>query len=325
MSNTTSPNQTNSKGSLPFLDQFPLEKNAILIITLLVVSLFWAYWPTFVAMWGRWTTDPQYSHGFLVPLFAFVVLWSRRDLCPKEILKPSWWGLGFLLIAMLLRFSAAYLYLEPLDGFSLIPMLLGSTLLIGGWRLLRWTWPATCFLAFMLPLPYQVEVALAQPLRGLATVAGTFAMQTVGLPALSEGNLILIEGVRLEVLDACNGLGMLFTFFALSTAVALIIQRPLVDRMVILLSAIPVALIVNILRITITGIFYYHSGKEMGQFIHDFAGWLMMPMALGLLWLELKFLSRLLVEVDSKSPLSVGIPGVFPGREREKPETANFR
>src|SRR5438067_1265285 len=92
--------------------------------------LLWSYWPTLLTMWDRWSDDPQYSHGFLVPVFALAILWSRREQRPRSLAAPAWWGLGLLAAAVLLRFTAAYFYLEPLDGLSLLPLLAGLCVLL---------------------------------------------------------------------------------------------------------------------------------------------------------------------------------------------------
>jgi exosortase len=285
--------------------------SAVRILSLwavLLAGFAWAYWPTLTGMADRWSGDPQYSHGFLVPVFALALLWSRRELMPKGPLQTNWWGLGLLGIGFLCRFVSAYFYLEPLDGLSLLPTLLGLCLLLGGTATVKWCWPAVLFLGFMLPLPYTLEMALSQPLRRLATVASTFALQTLGFPAISEGNIIVVHEIRLGVIDACSGLGMLFTFFALATAVAIMINRPLGDRIIIFFSAIPIALVVNIIRITMTGFVYITMGEEIGHNLgHDLAGWLMMPLALGFLWLELKFLNSLFLPVEGSQPIPVAL------------------
>jgi exosortase len=273
---------------------------------LLGLCFVWSYWTTLATMAERWWNDPQYSHGFLVPLFATVILWQRRQRMPA-VLTPSWWGLPVLILAVGLRLAGAYLYFEALDACSVVPVALGLCLLLGGWQALGWMWPAIAFLAFMLPLPYQIEMALAHPLRRLATLASTYALQTLGFPALAEGNIIHIGEVRLGVVDACSGLGMLMTFFALSTAVAVIIERRLADRLLIVVSAVPIAVIANVARITATGGAHYGFGPAAGQFMHDWAGWMMMPLALVLMWLELQFLNRLLVEVGPAAPLPIDL------------------
>src|SRR6185295_15946667 len=99
-----------------------------------------------------------------------------------------------------------------------------------------WCWPAVAFLAFMLPLPFVLEVALAGRLQSFATFASTYVLQTLGFPALSEGNVIIVNESKIGVAEACNGLGMPVVFFALSTALAFVIVRPLWEKILVLLS-----------------------------------------------------------------------------------------
>ena len=88
--------------------------------------------------------------------------------------------------AAALYLAGAYFYFEWFSLVSLIPALAGIGLLSGGGNFLRWAWPGLAFLVFMLPLPYRVETALAHPLRSLATIVSTYALQTLGLPAVAE-------------------------------------------------------------------------------------------------------------------------------------------
>ncbi|HMF14495.1 MAG TPA: exosortase/archaeosortase family protein, partial [Gemmataceae bacterium] len=195
-----------------------------------------------------------------------------------------------------IRLTAAHVHFGWLDALSLLPTLAGICLLAGGWALLRWAWPAGILSCFVLPLPYQAEIALAQPLQRVATLASTYALQTLGFPAVAEGNVIVIDDLRIGVLEACSGLGMLVTFFALSTAVAFVVQRPLLDRLILVFSAIPIGVMANVVRITVTGVLHQTVGSAIANAVfHDLAGWLMMPFALALLGLEMLFLSRLFV------------------------------
>ncbi len=287
----------------------PAFRRALLLGAGLAVALGWAYWPTLESLAQRWAHDPQYSHGYVVPVFALIVLWFRREQFPGADLRPNWWGLAFLAAGTALRLVGAYFYLDWFDGLSLLPSAAGLCLLLGGWPALRWAWPAIVFLVFMLPLPYRIEVGLAQPLQSLATTVSTYTLQTLGLPAVARGNIIQIDDVEIGVLEACSGLGMLMTFFALSTAVAFVIRRPLRDKVIVFLSAIPIGVLMNLLRITATGVLHHTAGSELANLVfHDLAGWLMMPLALGALWLELLFLKHLVVPVESLGP----VPVVFP-------------
>jgi exosortase len=253
----------------------------------------WAYWPTLAALAAVWARDPQYSHGYLVPLFAAVLLWRRRARAAGLSLSPDAWGVAILLGSALLRLTAAYFYYPWLDMLSLLPCLAGLVVLCGGWPALRWAWPAVAFLLFMLPLPFRLGIVLAPTLQRLATVASTYTLQTLGFPAICEGNIIILGESRIGVVEACGGLSMLIVFFALSTAVAMLVRRDALEKGVIVASAIPIALIANVARITLTALLHNQLGGQAAELFHDLAGWFMMPLALGLLWVELKLLARL--------------------------------
>jgi exosortase len=297
---------------------------AILSLVVATVGVVWAYWATFAELTRRWAADPQYSHGWLVPVFAVVLLWFRRGLMGDAGPKPTWWGLPLLTGGIALRFIGSWFYFEWFDALSLIPCLAGACLMIGGKRVWRWSWPSIVFLAFMIPLPFRLANALSDPLQHLATLTSTFALQTLGMPALAEGNTIQLDEVQINIVEACSGLSMLIVFFALSTGTALVVKRPLWEKGLILLSAIPIAVVANILRITVTGVlFRLVSNEAADAFFHDAAGWLMMPLALGLLGGELWLLGRLLIDRSGGGPGKSGGGPVLPPptqpRRRWKP------
>jgi exosortase len=279
----------------------PQHYERLLPLALPLVCLVWAFWTTLGDLVGAWNSNPQYSHGFLVPGFAAFLLWLRRDkLDPAEIGTGKWhlWiGAGLLAVGIALRLAGTWYFFISLDPFSLMPCVAGIVLLVGGRGAWRWAWPAVLFLVFMIPLPYRVASAMSVPLQRLATVSSTYVMQTFGMPALAEGNVILLNEHEIGIVEACSGLRMLVVFFALSTAVVLVLQRHWVDRAIILASAIPIALVSNILRVTTTGMMYEAGYGEMANhYFHDVAGWLMMPLALGMLWVEVAVLSRLFID-----------------------------
>ena len=154
----------------------------------------------------------------------------------------------------------------------------------------------------MIPLPYFLETMLARQLRQIATLTSVYSIQTIGLPALAEGTNIKLNEHTLRVAPECSGLGMLLVFFALSTGIVLVSKRPWVDKLVILASAVPIAVIANIVRITVTAVLSEYSYTKAAQMvIHDWAGYFMMVVGLGLLWLELKLLGKLLIVEKDRS------------------------
>jgi exosortase len=292
------------------------------LVTAALIALLWVYWPTLVELAGRWGSQSQYSHGYLVPAFAVYLLWARRQLLPAEF-QANAWGLLVLAGGLALRFAGTYLYFEWLSAVSLLFCLLGVCVLMGGMKALHWAWPAIGFLIFMVPMPYRVEVALAHPLQRVATTASNYTLQTLGFPAYADGLVIRIYDIRIGIVEACSGLSMLQIFFALSAAVTMITQRSFVEKIVIFFSAIPIALAANIIRIVVTAIMHLTVGSEWADYVfHDLAGWLMMPLALAMLWAIVKLLDWILVTpppvVESNTYQPWSAWGVPSGQARQQ-------
>ena len=270
----------------------------VVALAAILGTLGFVYFPLMAYSAKEWL-KPDYSHGFLVPLFSAYLAWRWKEWAPEHIRWPNPWGLAFVAGAALVYVGAGVSNFgkEWLQGLSLVVALCGVALLLGGWTTLTWLWPALVFLLFMFPLPYRVEHALFWPLQKIAAIASAFVLQTLGYPTYLEGVVIHCSGQALEVEKACSGLSMLLTFLALSTGMAMLVKRPALDRVIILVSAIPVAILANVVRISLTGVLFVEGGRELGEKVfHDFAGWLMMPFALLVLWVELKILDWVLLE-----------------------------
>jgi exosortase len=306
-SNPTTIRQTFWNGIVP-MPQSAAEFNpsftrqAVAAWGLVGIVLAWTFWPTLQALAEKWFHDAGYSHGVLVPLFSGYLLWVRRGQFRVEApaLLPA---LGLLLSAALLHIVGGLFCLDWFDAVALLPCLAGITLLVGGRACLRTAWPAIAFLFFMIPLPYKLETMLGAPLQTLASRGSAFLLQVLGQPAVREGNTIMLNDVKLGIVEACSGLRMLLTFFAFSTGVAILIRKPALDKLCIILSAVPIALVTNILRITATGVMYQVNPRFAQAFFHDLAGWFMMPVCLALLGLELWILNRLIIESARPRPV----------------------
>jgi exosortase len=144
----------------------------------------------------------------------------------------------------------------------------------------------------------------------VATGMSTYILQTVGMPAVAEGNVIILDDVRLGVVDACSGLGMIVTFAAMSAGVALIIRSEWWVKVGVLFGAIPLAVVSNVARITVTGVLYQAGFAEVGEAVfHDLAGWLMMPLASVILIGEVYVLDRLVIDAPPIADRIVRIDG----------------
>jgi exosortase len=227
-------------------------------------------------------------------------------------MSERWIGLGLLAFGLACRLFAAKYAWNPIDRLSLLPSIFGVFMLVGGWHTIRWAWPGLAFLIFMFPLPSMLEINILGGLQKLATYSSTFVLQTLGVPAMRSGNLISIPGMGqpLNVAEACAGLRMATIFGALAVAMVFVIERPWWDKLVILISAAPIAIIVNIVRITVTALLYQWVGQDsfaVKQICHNYAGLvIMMPLAMALLWIELQILERVTIPVDTVQLRPVG-------------------
>ena len=277
---------------------------AAIIAIVVVIGL--AYGKTLLHLAARWANEPEYSHGFFVPVFSLVLLWLRRGQVAGKPWHGNWWGLALIGVGVAMRFLAAYDFYTLIGALALLPTLAGVALLVGGMRALRWALPSVLFLIFMIPLPGAISDLLAGPLQHVATTSTVYLLQVLGIPATSEGNIIVLTDGRIGVVEACSGLRMLMLFIAVSTAVAMLVHRKLWERLLLVVSAVPIALAVNIIRITTTAIVHELISPEAGDVVfHQAGGLLMGPAALAILWLEMVFLDRALV-VPVKGPLYVG-------------------
>jgi len=256
----------------------------------------------------QWRTDPSWSHGFLIPLFSLYFIHQRRERILSTHYRPQAAG-GVLLVFAIAGYfynvvsPSGYAYLRSL---AMLVALVGVVWLQGGGRLLRWTWLPILYLLFAIPLPRRTYVALTLPLRRLAaSVAAALLDVCPGVETSVQGVVIDIvyQGQRLEpalnVAEACSGMRLLMAFLALGVAMAYLYERPLVQRMGLLLATLPIAILCNIVRVTVTGFLYVFVHPRFTQGIyHDVLGFAMLPLAFAIHGSVLWFMNSLFESAD---------------------------
>jgi exosortase len=304
------PRHLNPRGAfadLPdFGDEQPLDASSAQMawilfggLTFLLVLAFWNMLSFTATYWAK----DMYSHGYIIPAFAAYLFWIRRKPLVDAEPMDRWIGVGIVAVSLGVRVYAAYFDYNVLDRVSFISALLGICLIVGGRSMLRWAGPAVLFLLFMYPLPYFLERGLLMKLQAYASIMSTYVLQTLGVSASRLGNVITVDTLTkpLQVAEACSGLRMLTIFGAMCFVMIMIVERPWWDKLVIFLSIIPIALASNVIRIVTTALLNLAFGQEsawLDKIIHDWAGFAMMPIGLGLLWIELGILSRLTIPLD---------------------------
>ena len=245
-------------------------------------------------LWTVWTTQQDYSHGLLVIPFAGYLAWRRRAEL-RHLARPSWAGLGVLAAAFLLREAGLRCYYGSAERFSLVAAIWGLVILLGGWAVVRRVAGPLLLLLLMIPPPGQVITTITLPMQHAAAWASAQVLALLGWNASLEGNTIFLCGQSLEVAEACNGLRMVFAILTLGIAIAFLAPRPVWERATIIASSVLFGVIVNVLRIVVTGAASQMSGGAITGQVHDAAGWFMMPVALAALWCEQHFLQSLFI------------------------------
>lgn len=284
----------------------PEQRVVMITIAVLTALLVYSYFPALQMASVAWA-NAQYAHGWIVPMFSVALLfWWRRPAATPIPLSARAVGLLLLVASFVLRLAVARYRIVTIDMYTFVPALVGAFLLAGGWSVLQWAWAPLMFLIFMFPLPDEATRYLLGPLQSIATIISTFALQTLGLEAYREGNQIILGEMHLGVVDACSGLRMLTIFCALAVGLVMVGRRSWWENAIILSSAIPIALVVNSVRITITGLLFQVADSEFAERVfHDWAGMVMMPMAMAMLYFEQYLLSNIfLPETDAPSVLA---------------------
>jgi len=268
-------------------------------ITIVLTCLIAAYWrPVIVDLWEIWWRSDEYSSGILVPFIAVYVLWLRRKSIMRCPIRPSIWGIAAFAAAQGLRFLGPYLMLASAENLALVLTIAALVLLLFGWQLFYRVSPVLLFMLLMLPLPHSVQAEVTLPLQEWATISAVFCLETIGYEVVREGNIINLNGTIVGVAEACSGLRMVTAFFVISGLVVLIVHRRWWEKLIILASTIPIALMCNTLRLTLTAMaFTKLNAAQWEKLFHDFGGMAMMPLAVAIVVLELWVLSNLTVEL----------------------------
>ncbi len=252
----------------------------------LIALLAYLYSSVIARLVLQWWTDPNFSHGFFVPLFSAYLVWMRRRKLAEIPLSPSWSGL--LLIAaglgiLIVGVFGAELFLSR---SSLLLILGGMILLFGGWEHLRELFFPWAFLIFMIPIPTIVMNQVTLPLQFMASNMASTLLTWLGVPVLRDGNIIQLPNMSLEVVEACSGIRSLVSLGTLAVIYGYLLETSTVLRILLFVAAVPTAVFANALRIMGTGLMglYWNPDKAEG-FFHTFSGWVIFVLSLITLFL----------------------------------------
>jgi exosortase len=248
--------------------------------------LLWLYFHVLTHLVLQWWNDPDFSHGFFVPLFSAFVIWQERSRLTSLIPRPSWSGLLFLGFGMCLLIVGQFGADIFLPRVSLLIVLAGLIVLFLGWNFFRALLFPWAFLFLMIPIPAIILNHITFPLQLLTSKVASTTLPWMGVPVFREGNIINLSTIQLEVAEACSGIHSLMSLATLAVIYGYLMERKIALRVLLVLASVPIAVAANSLRIVGTGLLVQYWDPEKAEgFFHEFQGWLVFVASLVMLYL----------------------------------------
>jgi exosortase len=279
------PSSAPAAGPLTISETLP-ARAAWIQAGLLAILVALLYHEILVRLVLQWEQDPNFSHGFFVPLFSAFVVWQDRKRLAEIPLAPSWMGLPLMAVALgilVLGVVGAELFLSR---SSLVLLLGAMTLYFFGWAHFRAVLFPWAFLFLMIPIPKIIFNEIAFPLQLLASRLASDLLDLLSVPVFREGNVIRLPTMTLEVVEACSGIRSLVSLGTLAIIYGYLLEQRNSMRLALALAAVPIAVLANALRVMGTGLLghYWDPSKAEG-FFHNFSGWVIFVLSLVMLFL----------------------------------------
>jgi len=221
-----------------------------------------------------WNLQPEYSHGVLIPFLSLYLIWLRRDELRGMRFTGSWWGLALILAGATLWLVGDLATIYWIVQYGFLLALYGVVLALTGGEVFRRLWMPLLILVFMVPLPAFFNNSLSLQMQLWSSWLGVAIIRMAGISVYLEGNVIDLGSMQLQVAEACDGLRYLFPLMTLAFVMAHLFRAPMWKRVLLFASSIPIAILMNSLRIGAIGITVEYWGIRMAEgLLHDFEGW----------------------------------------------------
>ncbi len=238
------------------------------------------YGPVLKALVGNWRVNPDMGHGFFVPAIAAFIVWQRREELLSLKAHPCWWGLPVVLFGGVMVVVATLGVEVFLGRAAFVVTLIGIVWFLGGTLVLRKVAFPLFLLFLMIPIPEIVYNRITFPLQILASRFAETVLSGLGVPVLREGNVLELPSQRLSVVEACSGIRSLLSLTFLSLVYAYFFEKRKAVRVLLFLATIPIAIVANGSRVTLTGIISQIKPELAEGFFHESTGWVIFMLAL---------------------------------------------
>ena len=261
--------------------------------SLLFLLWFCVFIPVYPVLWQTWMNSSNNSHGLLVPLISVFLIWTKRDQLSKANLDSSNWGVVILIVSLALYIVSLAGHVAVIQRAMIVFSLIGLILFNFGPLVFNISAFPLFYLIFMIPVPVSVYTLVAFPLQLFATNVAYVLIKVVNIPVFKEGNMLYFVQTQLEVAEACSGLRSMMAFVMLSVLFAYFMDRGWWRRGALILSSIPLAIAVNIVRVTGTGVLAHFYGEKVARgFMHEFSGLVVFALGFVLMFLEFVLLNK---------------------------------
>lgn len=248
---------------------------------LLIAVVTALYLPILIRLAIQWWNDADYSHGLLVPFVSLYLIWRKRSELAKIPRRPSFWGLAVVLASLAVLVLGSLGAELSLARVSIIGVICGLVLYFQGWTMLKELSFPIAFLLFCIPLPHLLYNEIVFPLQFIASGFATRVLEILNVfPIMREGNVLVMPGMRLEVVEACSGIRSLISLLALAAGYGYLAEKSNVVRWFMFLAMIPLAIVSNGTRVMITALMAHYIGPQAAEgFMHEFSGWVIFVVA----------------------------------------------
>ncbi|MCD4737206.1 MAG: exosortase [Bacteroidales bacterium] len=238
---------------------------SFLLASLLIGSFVLAYFPVWKRLVLTWYGSDQYSHGFFIIPITFYIIWQKKDVLGKTPIRPSWWGLALIIFSLLIYIVAHFAEIMTIASFSMILLLAGVIIYFYGFLMLKELLFPLVFLLFMIPVPGQIYSSLTIPLQLFVSKVSVWLGSTIGIPIYREGNVIHLPDRTMQVVQACSGLRSMVSLLMLSAIFGYFTLKSNISRFALFFSGIPVAIFVNIIRVSLMVFAFYYFNYDLTQ------------------------------------------------------------
>jgi exosortase len=254
--------------------------------------LLLGYAPVIYRLCRQWMDDPDMGHGFFVPLVAGYIIWQKRCELTSTPATGNWWGLlvvGWGALQLALATLGVELFLART---ALVISLVGVILTVAGAEVVRKLAFPLFLLVFMVPIPALIFNQITFPLQLLASRVAELVLTLLGVPVFREGNILELPSQRLSVVEACSGIRSLLSLSFLALVYAYFFDRSAWMRWVLLGAAVPIAIVANASRVTLTGLIGEYNRTWAEGVFHAAEGWVIFMLALVMLVVTHQFIRR---------------------------------